>query len=246
VGVSVAVFVGLAAAIVGVFVRVGVALADGVRVAVLDGVRVGVLVPVGVRVAVGPEGVAVGVFVRVLVGVKVEVGVAVAPRVTDTTAKALLFPMRGSGSLPITPTTAVSVPCDKGTTRITRLLRPAAAQVTVVANSAEAVFAAQTPAGTDESNVTFGKNTAVTVTLAAPLDPHGECGRAPDRCAPRRHDANRQIARHLPHDYHRPCPDEPDYHPPLPRPKVCLHWSPHTSLNSHTTQKDTKNVTEKE
>jgi hypothetical protein len=169
--VGVAVFVGLAAARVGVFVGVRVALADGVRVAVLDGVRVGVLVPVGVRVAVGPEGVAVGVFVRVLVGVRVEVGVAVAPRVTDTTAEARLFPMRGSGSLPMTPTTAVSVPCDNGTTRITRLLNPAAAQLTVVDKSAEAVLAAQTPAGTDESSVTLGRNTAVTVTLAAPLEP---------------------------------------------------------------------------
>jgi hypothetical protein len=124
-----------------------------------------------VGVAVGPAGVAVGVFVRVLVGVTVEVGVGVAPRVTVTIAEARLFPMKGSASLPMTPTTAVSTPCDCGTTRITRLLRPAAAQVTVVDNSAEAVLAEQIPAGTDESSETLGKNTAVTVTLAAPLAP---------------------------------------------------------------------------
>ena len=112
-----------------------------------------------------------------LVGVIVAVGVGVAPSVTDTTAEALLFPMYGSGSLPMTPTTAVSVPCDCGTTRITRLLSPAAAQVTVVDISADAVLAEQIPAGTDESSVTFGRNTAVTVTLRRPAraaDPHGE------------------------------------------------------------------------
>jgi hypothetical protein len=174
VGVGVTVFVAAAVAVpVGVPGGVGVAVPDGVRVAVLEGV--GVLVPVGVRVTVGPTGVAVGVFVRVLVGVTVAVGCAVGvggpPRVTDTTAEPLLFPIRGSGSLPITPTTAVSVPCESGTTRITRLLSPAAAQMTVVDNSADAVFATQRPAGTDESRVTLGRNTTVSVTLASPLEP---------------------------------------------------------------------------
>ena len=94
--------------------------------------------------------------------------------------------MMGSGSLPMTPTTAVRVPWDCGTTRITRLLNPVAAQVTVVDSSAEAVLAVQSPAGTDESRVTLGKNTALTVTLVAPLAPPiptGEGGGAPHRCA---------------------------------------------------------------
>ncbi len=71
----------------------------------------------------------------------------------------------------MTPTTAVSVPWVCGTTRITRLLKPAAAQVTVVESSAEAMLAAQSPAGTDESSVTFGRKTAVTVTPVAPSQP---------------------------------------------------------------------------
>ena len=156
-----------------VLVAVPVAVLDGVGVAVLEGGGVGVFMPVGVRVAVGPAGVAVGVFVLVLVGVPVKVGVEVGvpPSVTVTTAEARLFPMNGSGSLPMTPKTAVSVPTDCGTTRITRLLSPAAEQVTVVDNSADAVLAVQIPAGTDESSVTFGKNTAVTVTPAAPAAP---------------------------------------------------------------------------
>jgi len=147
------------------------------RFHVLPGVGVGpegVGVRVGVAVLVAMEGgVAVGVFVRVLVCVPVRVGTGagVAPRVTDTIADALLFAMMGSGSLPITPTTAVSVPWYCGTIRITRLLNPAAAQVTVVDSSAIAVLAVQSPAGTDESSVTFGRNTAVTVTPAAPLEP---------------------------------------------------------------------------
>jgi hypothetical protein len=147
------------------------------RVHVLPGVGVGpegVGVRVGVGVLVAVEGgVAGGVFVRVPVGVtvKVRTGVGVAPRVTDTIADPLLFAMMGSGSLPMTPTTPVSVPWDCGTTRITRLLKPAAAHVTVVDSSAIAVLAAQSPAGTDESRVTFGRNTVVTVTLVAPLEP---------------------------------------------------------------------------
>jgi hypothetical protein len=147
------------------------------RVHVLPGVGVGpegVGVRVGVGVLVAVEGgVAVGVFVRVLVCVPVRVGegVGVAPRVTDTIADALLFAMMGSGSLPMTPTTAVSVPWDCGTARITRLLSPVAAQVTVVDSSAIAVLAVQSPAGTDESSVTVGRNTAVTVTPVAPLEP---------------------------------------------------------------------------
>jgi hypothetical protein len=152
-------------------VGVAVAVPDGVRVAVLEGVAVNVLVAVRVGVAVGPAGVAVGVFVRVLVGVTVELGVGVAPRVTVTIADARLFPMKGSGSPPMTPTTAVSVPGDCGTTWITKLLSPAAAQVTVVDNSPDAVLAEQSPAGTDESSETLGRNTVVTVTLAAPLAP---------------------------------------------------------------------------
>jgi len=118
-------------------------------------------------------GVAVGVFVWVLAGVPVRVGtgVGVAPRVTDTIADALLFAMMGSGSLPMTPTTAVSVPWDCGITPITRVLKPAVAQVTVVESSAIAVLAAQRPAGTDESSVTFGRKTAVTVTLVAVPEP---------------------------------------------------------------------------
>jgi len=147
------------------------------------GETLGVLVPKRVHVlpgvGVGPEGVgvrvavALGVFVPVVAGVPVGVstGVGVAPRVTDTIADALLFAMNGSGSPPMTPTTEVSVPWDCGTTRIARLLKPAAAQVTVVDSSAIAVLAVQSPAGTDESRATFGRNTAVTVTLAAPLDP---------------------------------------------------------------------------
>jgi hypothetical protein len=147
------------------------------RVHVLPGVGVGpegVGVQVGVGVLVAVEGgVAVGVFVRVLAGVPVKVGtgVGVAPRVTDTIADALLFAMEGSGSPPMTPTTAVSVPWDCGTTRITRLLKPAAAQVTVVEGSTDAVLAAQSPEGTEESSVTFGRKTAVTVTLVAPAEP---------------------------------------------------------------------------
>ncbi len=64
---------------------------------------------------------------------------------TVTIADARLFPMNGSASLPMTPTTAVSVPCDSGTTRITRLLSPAAEHVTVVDNSADAVLDTQIP-----------------------------------------------------------------------------------------------------